>query len=409
MKVTMKTMLAMLLALVLLFAMAACGEKAPDTLEEPENMEPGDKGVTEDQTNNEESSSGGFTITDLSGKEITFEKKPETFVVANYIFNFLLIGGGESLDQVVGLTMDGWEDTRYGEYTALTAAFPKMKEIASIGGYHDDVLDRELILELDPDCLLINHSQYTENETSIPAWEAAGIKIVVLDYHKMKLENHLNSTQILGKLLGKEEIAQEFCDNYSNGIRTVQERIASLSDEEKNIKVYVELGNVGVSEIGNTYDGILWGSIVDHVGAKNIAAGKLPESYGPLDKEYILEQNPDVIVIGGSIWSGDDGKDQMRMGFTIGEELAQTRLAGFANRDWFRYLNAVQHGEIYGVDHGSLRNILDYTFTTYMAKVLYPDLFADMDPQTEYREILTNYLPEVTAPGTFMIKYEPAK
>jgi len=418
---TMKKMIAVLLALVMLFTMAACGEKAPevseepdvvetpDTVEEPESVKTDDAEEQEDTVATEEQLTESFTITDISGKEVTFEKKPETFVVANYIFNFLLIGGGESLDQVIGLTMDGWEDTRYGEYTALTDAFPKIKEIASIGGYHDDVLDRELILELDPDCLLINDSPYTENETSIPAWEAAGIKIVVLDYHKMKLENHLNSTQILGKLLGKEEIAQEFCDNYSNGIRTVQEHIASLSDEEKDIKVYVELGNVGVGEIGNTYDGILWGSIVDNVGAKNIAAGKVPESYGPLDKEYILEQNPDVIVIGGSIWSGDDGNDQMRMGLTIGEDLAQDRLAGFVNRDWFQYLNAVQNGEIYGVDHGSLRNILDYAFTTYMAKVLYPELFTDIDPQVEYQEILAKYLPEVTVPGTFMIKYEPAK
>lgn len=354
----------------------------------------------------EETSGEGFTITDIAGREVVFETRPETFVVANYIFNFMLIGGGESLDQVVGLTMDGWEDTRYGEYTALTDAFPQIKDIKSIGGYHDNVLDRELILELDPDCLLINNSQYTDNETSIPAWEAAGIKIVVLDYHKMILDNHVKSTKILGQLLGKEEIAQEFCDTYTTGINTVQERIAGLSDEEKNIKVYVELGNLGVGEIGNTYDGMLWGAIVDNIGAKNIAAGKLPESYGPLDKEYILEQNPDVIIIGGSIWSGDDANDQMRMGLTIDESLAQERLAGFVNRDWFQYLNAVKNGEVYGVDHGSLRNILDYTFTTYLAKVLYPELFEDIDPQAEYQAVLTKYLPEVKVPGTFMIKYK---
>lgn len=186
-----------------------------------------------------------------------------------------------------------------------------------------------------PDCLLINKSQYTENETSIPVWTEAGIKIVVLDYHKMILENHINSTQILGKLLGREAIAQELCDSYTNGINTVQERVAALSDEEKDIKVYMELGNQGIGTIGNSYDGILWGAIIDNVGAKNLADGKLPDSYGPLDKEYILEQNPDVIIIGGAIWSGDENNDQMRMGLTIDESLAQERLAGFASRDWF--------------------------------------------------------------------------
>ena len=108
-----------------------------------------------------------FTITDIQDREISFDKEPETFVVANYIFNFLLVGGKKSLGQVVGMTQDGWEDTRYGEYHALLDAYPEIADIPSIGGYHDNVLDRERILELEPDVLLINRSQYTDNETSL--------------------------------------------------------------------------------------------------------------------------------------------------------------------------------------------------------------------------------------------------
>ncbi len=411
----MKRMISLLIACIMmatLFAGCASQGDSPavrdDTAAAPQAEAPQAPAQDETAPAADVSDQNGFTILDVNGTEVAFEKQPETFVVANYIFNFLLVGGGESLERVVGLTKDGWEDTRYGEYTALTRAFPQILEIPSIGGYHDDVLDRERILELAPDCLLINNAQYTENETSIPVWEAAGIRVVVLDYHKMSLENDLVSTEVLGKLLGREEIAKELCDHYADGIRLVQDRVATLTEAEKDIKVYMELGNQGVGTIGNSYDGTLWGAIIDNVGAKNIAAGKLPEAYGPLDMEYILEQNPDVIIIGGSIWSGDDGNDQMRMGLTIQEPLAQERLRGFAQRDWFAQLTAVKNGEVYGVDHGSLRNILDYTFTEYIAKILYPDLFADVDPQTEYRGVLAKYLPEVTEPGTFMIHLETA-
>lgn len=414
----MKKLIALLLCCVIavgLFAVfAGCTAKtndapqaspsASDTQQTAPSTVPDDAQNTPAPSNAENAK--GFDVVDVNGNTVHFDKQPETFVVANYIFNFLLVGGGESLDKVVGLTKDGWEDTRYGEYTALTEAFPEILNIDSIGGYHDDVLDRELILELNPDCLLIGNSQYTENETSIPTWEAAGIKIVVLDYHKMKLENHINSTKALGMLLGREEIAGELCSNYENGINLVQERISTISEDQKNVKVYIELGNQGVGIIGNSYDGMLWGAMADNVGAENIAAGRLPESYGPLDMEYILEQNPDKIIIGGAIWSGDNGGDQMRMGFTIDETLAQTRLAGFAGREWFKALTATKNGEIYGVDHGSLRNILDYTFTEYMAQIVYPDAFADIDPQAEYEAVLKKYLPELTAPGTFMIKLE---
>lgn len=394
-----KKMIALLLSVLMVFIFAGCssGQGSSESADTQES-----NAVSAEN----ESSSESFTITDVMDREVTFDSQPETFIVANYIFNFLLVGGSDSLDQVVGMTKDGWEDTRYGEYTVLTEAFPVINDIESIGGYHDDVLNTELILELAPDCLLISQSQYTENETSISVWEDAGIHVVVLDYHQMIMENHLNSTEILGRLLGREEIAQELCDTYQNGIEMVQERIATLPDEEKGATVYMELGNMGVGEIGNSYDGMLWGAILDNIGATNIAKGILEDGYGPLDMEYILEQDPEIIIIGGSIWSGDNNGDQMRMGFTIDEDLAQERLAGFADRPLWSNMQAVVNNQIYGVDHGSLRNILDYSFTEYLAKIVYPDLFEDIDPAAEYEEMLNQYLPEIAGSGTFMIHLE---
>lgn len=159
----MKRFFTQLLVCALVISLfAACAASTPNdaTSENPAG--------TTGTTSTTDAAETGFTVTDVEGNEIYFEKQPETFVVANYIFNFLLIGGKDSLSKVVGLTKDGWEDTRYGEYQALTEAYPELLDIKSIGGYHDDVLDRELILELKPDCLLINKSQYTENETVSP-------------------------------------------------------------------------------------------------------------------------------------------------------------------------------------------------------------------------------------------------
>ncbi|NLZ54453.1 MAG: ABC transporter substrate-binding protein [Thermoanaerobacteraceae bacterium] len=361
--------------------------------------------VSEHETSNE---SASITFTDIVGREVHMESLPQKFVVANYIANFLMVGGAESLDKVVGMTFDGWEDTRYGEYKVFTDAFPRMlggkDGIVSIGGYHDDVLNTELILSLSPDVILMSNSQFIENNQHILTFEQAGIDVVVLDYHAQKLENHTKSTEILGKLLGREEVAQEQIDAYVNAINDVKERIASLPDEKKHKKVYVELGNKGVGEYGNSYNNnMLWGAIVNNIGADNLGAG-LDAGYGVLDKEFVITSNPDVIFIGGAIWSGDINSDQMRMGFTIDESIAQERLRGFANRPDWQDLNAVKNGEVYGVDHGSLRNMIDYTFTQYMAKVLYPDLFKDIDPEKTINEYYAKYLPELKYTGTFMTK-----
>ncbi len=94
----------------------------------------------------------------------------------------------------------------------------------------------------------------------------------------------------------------------------------------------------------------------------------------------------------------------MRMGFTVDENTAQARLKGFAQRPEWKNLTAVKNGEIYGIDHGSLRNMIDYTFTQYMAKVIYPDLFKDLDPEKTMNDYYAKYLPELKYTGTFMIK-----
>ena len=49
-------------------------------------------------------SAAGFNITDIEGRQIHFDKQPKTFIVANYIANFLMVGGKDNLSKVIALT-----------------------------------------------------------------------------------------------------------------------------------------------------------------------------------------------------------------------------------------------------------------------------------------------------------------
>lgn len=243
-----------------------------------------------------------ISFTDIAGREVQLDKLPKTFVVANYIANFLMVGGAGSLDKVVGMTFDGWEETRYGEYVVYTETFPKLKAIPSIGGYHDNILDSEKILSLRPDVLLIGRSQFADNNQKIDIFEKAGIKVVVLDYHAMKVENHTKSTMILGQLLDREAVAKEQCDVYASALEDVYRKVAALPDSAKHKTVYMELGNKGIGEYGNSYNkDVLWGAILKNLGADNLAENAT-QPYAPLDTEFVLASNPQLIVIGGGIW-----------------------------------------------------------------------------------------------------------
>lgn len=143
-------------------------------------------------------SAAGFDVTDVEGRKVHFDAVPKTFVVANYIANFMMVGGSPSLDKVVALTKDGWEDTRYGEYQVFTKSFPKMKDLPSIGGYHDDILNAEKILSLHPDVLLIGRTQYAENNQRIKTFQGGGSRLSRDDDGESHAE-HGNFRQALGQ------------------------------------------------------------------------------------------------------------------------------------------------------------------------------------------------------------------
>lgn len=343
-----------------------------------------------------------LTFKDVAGRSVTVKKAPQRIVVANYIANYLLVGGAGALTKVVGLTQDHWESTRMGEYRVFTKAFPAITAIPSIGGYHDDILNTERILALKPDVILIGRSQFAANNQRIALLERVGVAVIVIDYHAMKLENHVLSTRILGRLLERDAVADSLIDECITGLSEITRRIALLPDGRKHRTVYMELGNLGPGQYGNSYNStILWGAIIKRLNAAGIAE-TMPEPYGALTREFVLSKNPEIVIIGGSIW-GNDHADQMRMGFTVAREDAVRRLEGFKRRPLWENLRAVKTNDFYGVDHGSLRSITDWRMTQFLAKVFYPEAFTDTDPESAILKTYRERLPEIDPSGTFTL------
>ncbi|MFN3498670.1 MAG: hypothetical protein ACK40A_09720 [Pannonibacter indicus] len=65
-------------------------------------------------------------------------------------------------------------------------------------------------------------------------------------------------------------------------------------------------------------------------------------------------------------------------------------------------LPAVQDGRFYGVYQGASRTLADHAMLQFFAKVLYPDLFTDLNPEETYKDFYKKYLP-VAPEGTFTL------
>jgi len=230
--------------------------------------------------------------------------------------------------------------------------------------------------------------------------EKAGIPAVFIDFYTKPFENPVVSIELLGHILSKEDRAQEIIDFYQDQVDIVSSRLANIG--EIKTTAYVEVGSKGPSDYGNTYGNTGLGAIVNKAGGTNIAEGVISSS-GPINPEYLLTENPDVIIISGSYWPATS--DSMRLGYhaTVGE--SKSLLENFTNRTGWENLDAVKNHRVHSLFHGFAFRIYNFTGILAYAKWLYPDKFEDIDPAAVFKEFHERFMP-VDYSGVWLLSLE---
>ena len=249
----------------------------------------------------------------------------------------------------------------------------------------------EKTLALRPDVIVLAKWQYLGLGPDVDRLEQSGIPVVVVDYNDQDLKNHVASTLLLGEITGQQARAKKIAHEYKEAVETITSRIAKAGKAKP--KVYVEFGNKGPSEYSFSYGKNMWGPMITTAGGENIAA-PFVEYWGPLNPEQIIASRPDVILISGT--ESKKNPNAMLMGEGVDKAEAQ------------KSLPATKDKRIYGVYQGASRSITDYPSIQYIAKVAYPELFKDIDPQANYISFYKRYLP-VTPNGTFYTGLKDAK
>ncbi|WP_371225798.1 ABC transporter substrate-binding protein [Roseovarius sp. 2305UL8-3] len=338
-----------------------------------------------------------ITVTDTLDRSVEIPENPERILLGFYYEDFMAVGGPDAYDRVVAISKDTWEGWRNLQWQTYAAAIPRLNELADVGEVESGTFSLEAVIAAEPDVALMAAWQYNALGEMADRIEAAGIPVVVLDYNAQTVEKHVESTLLLGQIMGAEARAQTLADEYAGEVGKIMESLASIP-EGAAPKVYVELGRKGKDEIDNSYSGTQWGTVITQLGATNIADGQI-SSWGQLSPEYVLAQNPEVIMLAGSGWAGRD--QAVIMGPGVDSALTHERMAAYMERPGWADLEAVKNGDVFGIYHGGNRTLYDYAFLQFLAKAMYPDTFADLDPQASLDRFFETYMP-ITFKGTYM-------
>lgn len=342
-----------------------------------------------------------IVVTDAVGRTVRVPEVPRRVVLGFYYEDYLAIVGPNAIDKVVALSRAPWKDWRPHQYARYESALPRLKTLPDVGNTEDNTFSVEKVIAADPDLLIVGAWNYETMGEAMKQLDAAGIPVVVLDYNAQTLEKHVQSTLALGKLMGQDKRAQQLATQYTQAMQDIDRRIDRHKPSPK--KVYVELAQNGPGTVGNSYGNTMWGALITRLGGQNIASGQIG-NWGPLSPEYVLAQQPDLIFLSGSEWLNKP--QAVNMGF--GAQATQTaqRIGAYTQRTGWDTLPAVKQQQVHAIYAGGARTLSDYVYTQYMAKQLYPDAFADVDPAQNLRDFYRQWLP-IEADGLFMTRHQP--
>lgn len=317
------------------------------------------------------------TVIDLLGRTVEVPKNVSK-IVAIGPGALRLITYMKAEDMLVGV--ENIEKTRFAASRPYSLVI--QDEIADLpviaqGGPDDPKVDVEAILSVKPDVIFASSAVNMQIIESLQ--EKTGIPVVVIslgESGKFDDEELFESLRLIGKIVRKEERAEEIID-YINSIKEdISNRIADYPDEKKP-RVYVGAlsfkGGHGIESTQKEFPPF------ELLKAKNIVKeANVTGNAVFIDREFLLEAQPDIIFI-----------DLNNLNI-VKQDYEK-------NPEFYNSLKAFQNGEVYGIYpfNWYWTNIeLALIDTYWIGKVIYPDRFADVNITEKANEITEFFLGE---------------
>jgi iron complex transport system substrate-binding protein len=308
-----------------------------------------------------------LTIKDNDGDAVTV-LKPVKRVIPDHITSLAAMRVLDAEDMIVGI------DTYVKKHMGPNF-LQDLADLPLIGKFSNP--DYEAILSLNPDVYFSYRAVYGPGGKETLRKKLPGVTVIETGYYEpYNPENFTRDMRKLGYILDRRDQAEEYIDWYNGYMDMIKERTAELSEDEKS-RVYMESG--GKYEcMGNFL-------LPDIAGGINICAGMGRVFSIDVDPEWVMKQNPDVILKESNAHLGYETDDTSGIIAEREEILNRPELASVA---------AVKEGRVYLWHYYAIglfpNNII---VTAYYAKWLYPDLFEDLDPQAIHQEYLDRFSP----------------
>lgn len=311
-------------------------------------------------TNN--TTSTAITFVDTNGKNVTLPATASRIVVTNSDAAEALIAIGAK-DRIVGVASIVKKNPSVGGQLA---------NVTEVGDWQTPNIEQ--IAQLKPDVIITYASSRPKNADQLAL---LNITIVQLDCGNMNTLSR--DVRSMGTLTGNVAQAEEFAGFVDSNVNLVKSRTANLTADQKPV-VYWENNKQFTTAGYNSAGDVL----VTTAGGKNIAheMSNASGGYVYVSQEFILPANPAIII--------------KYNGYTVGGATVEnytTIRNEMMNRTGITGVDAVKNGNVYVLSSTITYGAKGPIGLLYVAKIVHPDLFADVSPEDKMDEYARRFVP----------------
>lgn len=339
-------------------------------------------------------------VTDLAGRVVTVPDHPQRVLLGEgrFVFAMALLDRADPVARVVGWQGELKQQDPYS-WQQLVKRFPKAADVPLIGKTSEASVSPEKIVSLKPDVAVFSLSGHGpgRNNPMIASLQEAGIPIVFIDFRQHPVQNTVPSLRILGQALDRQDAAERYIAFYESHMARVRQIVQPVPQAERP-RVFVEmLAGVWPACCHSTGNGS-FGDLLEAAGGVNVAAPVLPGAIGDVSMEFLLQAQPQVYIATGS--RSEPGRAGLLAGPGAAADVSAASLSTLLERDGIRDLEAVKKGRAFGIWHAFYNSPYNVAAVEAMAKWLYPERAAALDPRATLDTLYRDFL-DVDGAGTY--------
>ena len=292
----------------------------------------------------------------------------------SYVGDVALLAGVEDIDNTALSERPQMFDSVARPYMLAYGETFKNLPSCGVGGPMAQAAEAEKILACNPDIII---SEFKDVAKADALQKQLGVPVVTVSSGANGVfdENFFASVELLGKIFGKEERATTLLKYITDEKTAIAGKVANIPDAEKPNVYICGLGNWGTTDHLMSAEKYISFEIA---GVKNVLSGLGMQGIGPIEKEKFVElgEKMDIIIMDAAA-------------------VKNIKPLYAEDKTMFDTCKAWKNGEVYlemAYNAYYTNHEIALINTWFIAKTVYPELFADVDMTAKANDITKMFL-----------------